>query len=371
MLNPAKKGRVVLELPPAAGNPRNSEGAFIDLSDGRLMFVYSRFIGESNADDAPSCIAACYSDDEGETWSDDTVLAYAEEHDTHNIMSVSLLRLLDGQIGLFYFVRRARNDGRLHLRRSADEGATWGEASCCIPGLGYYVTNNDRVVRLASGRLVIPTSFHKMAEAIPDYRDPRPKNDTRGIAHYFLSDDDGRTWREARTFCALQAPHAKSGLQEPGVIELSGGTLWSWARTDVGCQYEMFSHDGGDTWSPPVPSQFTSPRSPLSMKRIPTSGHLLAVWNPIPNYQTREKAPGTGGRTPLVASVSRDEGRTWKSFFALETEADRGGYCYTAIHFVGDSVLLAYCAGVPEDGSLLARLRIRKVALSELEESES
>jgi hypothetical protein len=62
-----KKGKVVLELGPSAGNPRNSEGAFIDLPDGRLLFVYSRFIGDSNADDAPSCIASRYSGDGGET----------------------------------------------------------------------------------------------------------------------------------------------------------------------------------------------------------------------------------------------------------------------------------------------------------------
>ncbi|TMV45645.1 exo-alpha-sialidase [Paenibacillus mesophilus] len=361
-----KIGKVVLELGPSAGNPRNSEGAFIDLPDGRLLFVYSRFIGDSNADDAPSCIASRYSGDGGETWSEDTIIAKAEEHGARNIMSVSLLRMENGDIGLFYFVRRARNDGRLHLRRSSDEGKTWSEARCCIPGLGYYVTNNDRVVRLSGGRLIIPTSFHKMAGEEADYSVPHHQNDSRGIAHFFLSDDDGRAWREAKTFCAMHAPHAKSGLQEPGVIELTTGVLWSWARTDAGCQYEMFSMDKGETWSQAAPSQFSSPRSPLSMKRIPASGSLLAVWNPVPNYQTRMLTGNNGGRTPLIAGISRDDGQTWKRFFYLEKEEDRGGYCYTAIHFVHDAVLLAYCAGLPEDGSRLARLRIRKVGLSEL-----
>lgn len=361
-----KKGKIVLELGPSAGNPRNSEGAFIDLLDGKLLFVYSRFIGNSNADDAPSCIASRYSGDGGETWSGDTIIAMAEEHQAHNIMSVSLLRMENGDIGLFYFVRCARNNGRIHLRRSSDEGKTWSEARCCIPGLGYYVTNNDRVVRLSGGRLIIPTSFHKMAGEETDYNVPNHRNDSRGIAHFFLSDDDGWTWREAKTFCALHAPHAKSGLQEPGVIELTSGVLWSWARTDVGCQYEMFSMDQGETWSQAVPSQFSSPRSPLSMKRIPGSGGLLAVWNPIPNYQTRVLTGKNGGRTPLIAGISKDDGQTWKRFFYLEPGEDGGGYCYTAIHFVDDAVLFAYCAGLPGDGSLLARLRIRKVCLSEL-----
>lgn len=360
------KGMVVLELGPSEGNPRNSEGAFIELKDGRLMFVYSRFIGNSQSDAAPSCIAAIYSHDQGESWSQEEVIATPEEHGVANIMSVSLIRLLNGELGLFYFIRRARNDGRLNLRRSADEGKTWSEAQCCIPGLGYYVTNNDRVVRLTCGRLVIPTAHHKMAVEATEYDDFKSKNDSRGIACFMLSDDDGLTWREAQSFCALHAPRSQTGLQEPGVVELANGSLWAWARTDLGCQYEMFSTDRGETWSQAVPSLFTSPRSPLSMKRCPQDGYLLAVWNPIPNYRTRVIGRRTSGRTPLIGAISRDEGRTWSDDFAVETEEGGGGYCYTAIHFTDDAVLLAYCAGVPEDGSLLARLRIRKIALADI-----
>ena len=38
---------VVLELAPGTGNPRNSEGAFLELKDGKILFVYSHFFGES------------------------------------------------------------------------------------------------------------------------------------------------------------------------------------------------------------------------------------------------------------------------------------------------------------------------------------
>jgi hypothetical protein len=37
------------------------------------------------------------------------------------------------------------------------------------------------------------------------------------------------------------------------------------------------------------------------------------------------------------------------------------GYCYTAIHFTNDAVLLAYCAGDPDCGWVLSRTRIRRV----------
>lgn len=359
-------GTVVLNLGPSAGNPRNSEGAFLDLKDGRILFAYSRYIGDSVATASPCCIAVKYSNDYGDTWSEDEVVVESGNYGIVNAMSVSLMRMLDGQIGLFYLIRRARNDVRLHISRSSDEGKTWSEAQCVIPGLGYYITNNDRVVRLSTGRLVVPAAYHKMSGETTEYDELKSKNDSRAIAHFFLSDDDGRSWREAQSYCALQAPRSKTGLQEPGVVELNNGALWAWARTDLGCQYEMFSHDGGESWTQAAPSPFISPCSPLSMKRWPRYDCLLAVWNPIPKYQTRRIAPYTSGRTPLIGAISRDEGRTWVDAFSLETEEGRGGYCYTAIHFVEDTVLLAYCAGMPEDRSPLARLKIRKVKLSEI-----
>lgn len=96
-----KVGETALELPPAKCNPRNSERAFIELKDGRIMFVYSPYMGESFADDAPAAIAKCYSDDRGKTWSQHEIIFTPDEHDAKNIMSISLLRMNNGDIGLF------------------------------------------------------------------------------------------------------------------------------------------------------------------------------------------------------------------------------------------------------------------------------
>ena len=41
-------------------------------------------------------------------------------------MSVSLLRLRDGAIALFYLRKNALDDCRMVLRLSTDEGKTWG-----------------------------------------------------------------------------------------------------------------------------------------------------------------------------------------------------------------------------------------------------
>jgi len=361
-------GAVVCELPPKADNPRNSEGGFLALEDGRLFFAYSRFRGDVGHDDAPSDIAMLVSENGGESWRDGGVIVRASDHQAQNIMSVTLLRMRNGDAGLFYCVRVAANDLRCHLRRSEDEGESWGDAMRCIEPPGYFVVNNDRVLRLSSGRLIMPAAYHRNGyDSKAAGRTVR--FDRRAIDLFFLSDDDGASWVESEGKCTLPYHrHSSSGLQEPGVLELSNGTLWAWARTDLGRQYEMFSFDSGETWTVPEPSRFTSPQSPMSMKRIPGTERIVAVWNPIPNYNGRSEFEGkvwTGGRTPLVIATSGDEGRTWSSELVIEDEPDHG-YCYTAIHFSDETMLLAYCAGGIDDGGCLNRLRIRSVPIDAL-----
>src|SRR5437764_97963 len=82
------------------------------------------------------------------------------------------------------------------------------------------------------------------------------------------ADDAGRSWNHSMT--ELEGPDtSRTGLQEPGLIELKDGRLMMFMRTDLGCQYRSYSKDGGDTWSPAEPSNILSPLSPASIARIP------------------------------------------------------------------------------------------------------
>ena len=361
-------GKAVYDIPPSGENPRNSEGAFITLNDGAILFIYTKFIGSTYYDADYADLEAIFSYDNGETWQDSKPVLSSKDHKALNIMSVSLLRMQNNEIGLFYLVRAGRNDIRLYLRRSSDEGMTWSAAELCIKPPGYYVVINDRVVRLSDGRLLIPSAFHRNGTGT-DNSNQSIKFDSRGEVIFFISDDDGRTFREGD--CKSVLPynmHSVSGLQEPGVMELGNGVLWAYARTDMGYQYEMFSFDRGETWTAAQPSRFTSPCSPMSMKRIPGTGDLLAVWNPIPYYNgivQFSKWSDNAGRTPLVLAISKDEGRTWEDMKVVENEPLHG-YCYCAIHFVKDCILLGYCAGGPEDLAILSRLRIRKIKMSDI-----
>jgi Neuraminidase (sialidase) len=321
-------------LPPAVNNPRNSEGDFLPLKDGLLLFVYTKFTG-GTADHARAHLAARYSGDAGRTWSPRDKIV-VENEGKQNVMSVSLLRLPAGPIALFYLRKDSDEECRMFMRLSEDEGNNWGEPAPCMPGPGYYVVNNDRVVALKSGRIVIPASLRNLpgGKSFP------------GIALSFLSDDQGKTWRRGKGEVA-PPEGSRSGLQEPLVVELKDGRLLMLCRTDQGCHFRSYSSDGGETWSAAERSNLVAPLSPASVARIPSTGDLLVVWNDHSDVDEAHR----GKRTPLRVAISRDEGRTWEKTKTIEDDPD-GWYCYTAIHFADDRVVLAYCAGDSTIGRL-------------------
>ena len=144
-------------------------------------------------------------------------------------------------------------------------------------------------------------------------------------------------------------------------MELPGGVVYGYFRTDLGRQYESVSLDGGLRWYTPQPSQFSSPCSPMLIKRSNIDGKYYAVWNPIPEHMGRHVPVGYwhGGRNPLVIADS-DDGVHFSKPVVLEEDETRG-FCYPAMYFVEDGILLAYCSGGKEDGACLNRTTIRKV----------
>jgi hypothetical protein len=344
---------ILFDIEPTSEYPRHTEGAFVTLENGELLFIYSRFTGRG--DNAFAELVEMRSDDNGQSWSEAQVAVPNEGG--LNVMSVSLLRLQDGRIALFYLVKNSMLDCRPVVRFSKGDAREWSEPQQIIEAVGYNVLNNDRVIQLKkganAGRLIAPVSYKRPRANDPEFSGA---NDKRGIAIWHLSDDGGESWREAQTWWALPF-NSGSGLQEPGVVELEDGNLFSWARTDQGRQYFFRSHDSGETWSPPQPSSLLSPLSPASIKRIPDSPGLLAVYN---DHSGQFPLPPHRGRTPLVTAISSDGGTTWHDHKLIEDDPD-GWYCYTAMHFVEDGVLLAYVAGDSEVGRL-SRMRVRHVA---------
>ncbi|MBQ4518002.1 MAG: exo-alpha-sialidase [Clostridia bacterium] len=370
-------GHEVHSVVPTLEFPRHTEATFAVLNDGTIIMAYNRHVGSSD-DSATSDIYAIFSHDDGETWGDGRVLIAKSKEET-NIMCPMFIRLNDGALGLIYSRKVGPDPGHMDcrpvLRRSYDEGETWSDFTYCIDEPGYYVSNNDRIIRLKSGRVIIPTSCH------PNCRD-------RAESCFFISDDDCHTFHEAKQRLHLPFEHRFTGMQETGAAQLSDGTVWGFARTGHGYQFQAFSEDEGETWSNVAPNEyFTSPNSPMSVKWV-NDEKMVAVFNPIPIYNGRyphyngEKKhydiyhPFSvyEGRTPLVCAVGDG---TIKGFdrelrYLEVDEPDPFiGYCYTGILAHKDYVLFAYSVfnydyGYKDLDIPIYGIRIKKVMLDEL-----
>jgi sialidase-1 len=343
-------GPITLELGPEPGRFRSSEGSFVALADGRILLVYTKFTG-GYKDNAGAEIVSRVSADGGRTWRAEDAPVVALEGRS-NVMSASLLRLADGRVLLGYLVKDTNRSVRPRVRFSADECRTWSGPVDVTTAPGAFIVNNDRIVQLRSGRLIVPAAYR-----------PPPESDKGSEwicrATCFLSDDAGRTWRRSRSVVEIGDARSGSGLQEPGVVELADGALWMWSRTDMGCQYGLGSLDAGETWSAAERTEFISPLGPMSVKRIPGSGALLALYNDHSGRFPFDEVQR--GRQPLVSAISRDEGKTWGAHKLVEGDLSRG-YHYTAIHFTDDAhVLLGYCAGPRGPGFQLNTLRVRRI----------
>ncbi len=338
--------RRCIDLPPGPGNQRNSEGDFAKLKDGRILFVYTRF-NKGGGDHSGAELAARWSKDRGDTW-DKTDRIVVKNDGGMNVMSVSLMRLDNGRLAMFYLLKNSEHDCRPTLRYSDDEGETWSDPICCLPEpVGYYVLNNDRAIQLKNGphkgRILLPLARHSLATD--------KGMDWEGTLLCAYSDDNGQTWGISKDFKGYNAQGQRLTTQEPGVIELKDGRVLMYIRASGGYQQYSYSSDGGVTWTPTTPSKLRSPVSPASMERLP-NGDILCVWN------NRDGVPaGVPDRIPLSVGISKDEGQTWQFVKNLEANLN-GWYCYIAVEVVDDSVLLGYCC----EG--LHRSRITKVPIS-------
>ena len=324
-------------------NPRNSEGSFVTLNDGRILFAYSRYTGETQEDHADCEIACCYSGDDGVTWSKPETL-FTNETGGRNVMSVSFLRLHSGRILISYLSEKFL-PGETYsslipvCRYSDDEGKTWSEIKLMSTFSNRTGMNNDRMIQLKSGRIIAPV-WRTVVLDTPKGNDFLPR-----ITSIIYSDDDGENWY-GFPGAVFPVNGSMTGMQEPGVVELNDGRLLMWMRTDLLCQYHCYSSDQGETWSQALPwKYFPCTVTPLSIKRDPADGKLIGIWSDgDPRWGVKIVPEDSWDRTPFAMSVSRDEGKTWGEKVLLEDDPRRG-YCYTAMLFTDEAMLLAYCCG--------------------------
>lgn len=324
-----------LLAPATDESPRNSEGDLVVLSDGTLLAAWSDFYGGSR-DDSAARISAKRSADGGRSWGERFTLR--ENTGGQNVMSVSFVRLDGDDLLLFYLEKHSREDLDVFVVRSGDDGATWGDPVLVTPEPGYHTMNNARVLRTSAGRLLCPVaSTDRVWEKGHVFR-----------SRCWISDDDGRTWRRGEG--SITAP--KRGAMEPGLVEKSDGTLLMYTRTQTGRQWFAESSDGGENWSDAKPWTLVSPEASATVTPLPGNRGWIAFHNPTIDPDHHHG----GKRTPLVAVLSRDEGRTWSPSKAIESDPE-SAYSYLGIDFVAERALLTYWVNEAPDRRISWKFR--------------
>ena len=315
----------------SAAHPRHDHQLTFPLGDGRLMLVWSEYyvrdpalIGRtpSNergqaADAAPCRLSGKVSRDVGRTWSG--TFTVQENLWGRNVKHPNLVRCEDGDLVLTFTAWLSDTQRHVFMKRSPDEGATWSEPERIAPP-GFYCTNNDHILRLSSGRVLLPS--HGGPDYVPG----------EGPLHSLciISDDDCRSWRLSED--TMTAPGR--GAHEPSIVELRHGRLLCFLRTTQRCIYRARSDDAGERWSEPEQTDLAAPDSPPLLKRMPT-GELLLLWN---NVASDTNWP----RTPLTAAVSSDEGETWRTIGDIDNRPDHDAAYASAIFHEGEALVAYY-----------------------------
>ena len=352
--------------------------AVVELDDGSLLLI----AGKSRR----------ISTDNGRTWSEPHPL---DCPDMGSGSGLSCLRLHSGRLALAHRGEEKAGQGTelfnwnpFYLSLSEDQGKTWsGAYPMHLLGGPFY----DTLIQLSSGRLLQPSRICHSNDHHPglEYEQVGSYGNWKGLrvqisGHYHYpeidiasvsySDDEGRTWQPCQGqlmgwFDAEGIPNGRGGVtavDEPNVAECADGRILLLARSTVGRLVQSYSEDGGETWSPIRPSDLAASYSPPRLRRIPSTGDLLCVWNQV----SREEIQRGYRRGRLSAAISRDSGASWENFRTIEVsegmeEVDRilpqypvtpvialpelgrlpdgfATFDYANVWFAGDQVFLMY-----------------------------
>jgi predicted neuraminidase len=198
----------------------------------------------------------------------------------------------DGLVWLFYVVRYGEtwSTSRILAKISRDGARTWSDPILVAMEEGMMVRAHPIV--LTTGEYLVPV-YHETG-----HDREWVGTDTCSL---FLRYDPKK-----HTFKPTGRIHSRLGNLQPSVVQLSEKHLVAYCRRGGGFEprtdgylVRSESHDGGNTWSPGVDSDFVNPNSAADFIKL-RNGHLLLVFNDSMN-----------DRTPLTAAVSMDQGRTW------------------------------------------------------------
>ena len=277
------------------------------LQDGRLLCVFYAGYGHVALPNEQlpkgGYIAACYSSDEGKTWTAPEAIIDTPLDDR----DPSVVQLADGRILCAFFTYHQPGDPYVSQKgaetktgivESADNGKTWSEPRFLFDNVP--VSQPIRV--LSDGTLLLPLYTFKEGEL------------SSGAVS--LSHDSGKTWSDV-----IVIPNAgRSFDAETDVLELKDGSLYAIQRPSQGNMGVSYSKDKGKTWSVSEDAGFPG-HCPYLLR---TKEDVILLATRLPKTNLR---------------ISRDECKTWSESILVD---DVIGAYPSMVELKDGSVLIVY-----------------------------
>lgn len=299
-------------------------GLAVTRRDTVLAFSEARI---DRGDDAPHDIVCRRSTDGGRTWSE-TIMIEPSDGMQSWTNPTPVVDRRTGSVFLCYALNHENVSTQLFLRRSDDDGRTWGdriELTALFDGnpaeWTVHLSGPGHGLQLRDGRLVVQV-WHRREVSLP-------VPERRYGVGVVISDDHGKTWRAGGAL-PLDVTYP---INESRIVERPDGSLilnGRYASSGVHPRIRSVSRDGGDTWSAPV---FDS-----------AIRHYTAVDSGFAGYlPTREvsrtlfsRPDSTTARENLTVSLSYDSGDS----FGVERVVNPGRSSYSDLGFLSDGTIL-------------------------------
>ena len=251
-----------------SGNARQGEGTFIKLKNGDLELYYSDMVTVSDL--AEARVSKKVSKDGGKTWGEPEVV-FVEKGMA--LFLPSSKRLRNGQLAISY-ARRVPGDwfSKRVIRFSDDEGKTWSDETVVSDGAYNYQTgSHDRFYQLSNGDLIILIHSVKGSPK-------RPHKLVTDVYGSIDQGKSWSCWtKESLDVDGNPHEYGEYGFWECAIAELGGGEILLYGRNSTGWIYECRSKDYGRSWSKPKQTQIRNPLAPPYLKRIPDTDTLMLL----------------------------------------------------------------------------------------------
>lgn len=251
---------------------------------------------------------------QGGAWSEPELLAAEAELPHWNPV---LFRLPDGSIALYYKVGLTIAGWETRVMYSRDGGASWSQPQQLVAGdtSGGRGPVRNKPICTASGDILAPASLETS-----DWN-----------AFVDISSDQGISWTASGLVPLDRSSVKGKGVIQPTLWESTPGNVHMLLRSTEGRIYRSDSSDGGRSWRQAYPIELPNNNSGIDLVRL-SGGELILAYNPV--------AANWGPRSPLIVSVSRDNGRSWQPLLTLED--GEGEYSYPAVVADGMNVFVTY-----------------------------